>query len=117
MNHGRRRIVTMLLIMDALAEHTYMTKHDLVKKLGYALGTVNFALRELRQSKSVHVSSWVRHLGRNGDYTPRFALGDVIDAPRPPRITATERQRRFRAARRRMADPMFGSLIAPRYRV
>lgn len=111
MNHGRRRIVTMLLVMDALSEHQSLTKHDLVKKLGYGLNTIRMALAELHAGRNVHIVSWISQLSRCGDYTPRFALGDADDAPRPPRITAAQRQRRLRARKRAANNPIFGALI------
>lgn len=111
MNHGRRRIVTMLMVMDALSEHQSLTKHELVQKLGFSLGTIRLALTELRAGENVYIVSWISHLSRCGDYTPRFALGNVIDAPRPPRITDAQRQRRLRARKRASVNPIFGGLI------
>ena len=116
MNHGRLRIANMMLVLDALADRLPHTKHDLVKALNISLSAVSSALRELSYGEAVHIAAWVRHLERSGCYTPQFAAGDGIDAPKPVTFSSAEKQRRYRGKRERLCNPFFGGLRAPRAR-
>lgn len=83
-------------LLDLLArrELTARRAAQLIQR-GYE--TVRKVLRKMRDERLVHISHYEIH--DVGPHEAVWALGDESDAPNPPRLTDSERCRRYRAKR------------------
>ena len=122
-------------IIAALKKFGPMCANDLAKEAHCSIRTLvrSGYLSQLLDKKEIHIARWVRGIDldppRSGPPVPIYAAGKKRSAPRPKRITDSERCKRFRdgpagkafAARDRIrrrglakAEPVLAALLAPK---
>lgn len=94
-----------------LAGGVRMTVKQLAKKIGAQVQSVHNLLSKMRGTK-YRIGEWTRET-LTGDWAARWELGTGEDAPRPPRMTATQCSRgyRQRLLMRAGANNPFASLV------
>ena len=86
----------MVRIRDELQKSlTPLTPYDLELRVFVDIKNVREYLKILYIGKEIHISGWRREID-HGPWIPAYSWGRSVDAPKPPRRTATESSRKHR---------------------
>ena len=87
-------------ILQAI-RHEPMNRRQLQTHTGYALGTIDDYIAELKRKKLIYVAKWVRTMGQQSPY---WQAGNKVSAEKPECIPQSEKQRKS-MAKKKMAQP------------
>lgn len=91
-----------------LAEHGPMTAREIAAELGVSPEYVRGSLGRAKADKQIHIKAWRRDED-GGRLYPRaiWAAGDGRDAPKPPKLTKLDYNRRHRQRKARAVSSVW----------
>lgn len=89
------------LVVRTLRDNPGSSMEDLAELTGLSRDACTKYIGAMRRAtpKEAHISSWDRVVGK-GRHTPRYTLGDGLDADYPKPLTQRMRSRRYKARNR-----------------
>lgn len=90
----RRGSAHQSLTLQLLQRVGPMRRATIAKAIGVAIGNTWKVTDTLHARQEIHIQRWERP--RSGPWSPVFAAGPGLDAPKPGKMSAEEVQRRYR---------------------
>jgi hypothetical protein len=94
---SRKLIKTQLGKRDQTAQMLHVTT-------GLNVSTIYGTLKAIQANGEIHIAAWERSI-RSGKLLPIYRFGAGKEAPKPPKLTSTEKQRRYRATVKSSKNP------------